>query len=354
MNPRVSILWVNYNSLSFIKLALESLKAIRDLDYSDYELIMVDNGSFDGSFIILKNYLEKGNINCKVIRLERNLGFTGGNNVAYSARSRESKHVVLLNNDAVPRQESLAELVDIMENDVTLGAAQGVILNFDDQSIDTAGDYLSELLEATSLLQGNDLPSLRKPVYSTSADAAYSIFRVKAINSISSLNGNLLDDYLFGYLDDHMLGLRLWNNAFKVKVFPIITAKHKRGSSFSKSLPLQAYLSIRNLMILNEISNSRYKNLIRLFSLRQLSTLFLLRVLGSTTNQCPRELSAIISKAFADGVRIGRAKYRLGERIDLYKAPILKVQISTAFLKTAVSLRFAGLHLRKELDKIAI
>lgn len=240
-----------------------------------------------------------------------------------------------------------------MENDLSLGASQGVILNFDGRSIDTAGDYLSELLEATSLFQNKSIHSLKKPVYSTSADAAYSIFRVDAISSIASLNGGIFDDCLFGYFDDHLLGLRLWNNSFRVKVFPIITAKHRRGSSFGKKLTLQAYLSTRNLLILNEISNSRYKNLIKLGSLRKLTTLLMSQFLDFPVKQKAQDVFAISSKAFADGLRLGRAKNRLGERIDLYKAPMLKVNVSTALLKNIVSAQIAERHLEKELDKIA-
>jgi GT2 family glycosyltransferase len=354
MYPKVSIIWVNFNCSGFIDIAKESLAAVKDLDYSNFELIIVDNASTDGSLSEIKSYLEKSKIRCRLISLKRNLGFTGGNNVAYFVRSRESKYIVLLNNDAIPTKESLTELVDIMENDITLGAAQGVILNFNCRSIDTAGDYLSELFEATSLFQNESIHSLKKPVYATSADAAYSIFRVKAINSVANLKGAIFDDYLFGYFDDHMLGLKLWNNFFKVRVFPIITAKHQRGSSFGRALPLQAYLYTRNLLIMNEICNSRYRNLIKLYSFRKLSELFFTHVLDLSTKQSREEMVTLSSKACVDGLRIGSAKNRSGDRIDLYKAPILEVPVSTAFLEAAVSVNIDGRHLQRELDKVVI
>jgi len=96
--------------------------------------------------------------------------------------------VVLLNNDAIPKQDSLTKLVELMEREQSLGAAQGVILASDERSVDTAADYLSELLEATSLFQGNSPGSLKEPVNATSADAAYSIFRVKAVDMIPDQN----------------------------------------------------------------------------------------------------------------------------------------------------------------------
>ncbi|MEM2507227.1 MAG: glycosyltransferase, partial [Nitrososphaeria archaeon] len=57
MRPKVTIIWVNYNSSSFIELVLESLQAIMGLDYPNYELIVVDNGSTDNSLSIIKETL---------------------------------------------------------------------------------------------------------------------------------------------------------------------------------------------------------------------------------------------------------------------------------------------------------
>lgn len=77
VEPRVSILLLNYNSSDFIDLVIESLKAVKNLDYANYELILVDNGSSDGSFETIKDFIKRINLNSKFVRLERNLGFTG-------------------------------------------------------------------------------------------------------------------------------------------------------------------------------------------------------------------------------------------------------------------------------------
>lgn len=51
--PKASIIWLNFNSMGIIDIVLESLTAVSELDYpSDkYELIVVDNGSTDVSFV---------------------------------------------------------------------------------------------------------------------------------------------------------------------------------------------------------------------------------------------------------------------------------------------------------------
>lgn len=335
-----------------MELALESLQAVRNLNYPNYEFIAVDNGSTDDSFSIIKRFIQKSNIKGKLIHLDKNLGFTGGNNVAYAARDPNSKYTVLLNSDAIPRQDSLTELVTIMENDKSLGAAQGIILNYDEKSIDTAGDYISELLTTHPLLEGRPPNSLKKPVFITSADAAYSIFRVEAIKKISSRNDNIFDNFLFACFDDYLLGLKIWNAEYKIKTFPIITCKHNRGSSFKKARPLQGYLNVRNVLAINEISNSRYKNLIKILFLRQLSGWFLAKYAGLITDPEYKKLPALLSRGFTDGIKIGIKKKRQGEKIDIYKAPILKVRLPTALLRM-IKLRVFEQKIRAELNRIA-
>lgn len=353
MEPTVSILWLNHNSSSFVNLAMESLNAVRKLEYSNCELIVVDNGSTDDSQITIKNFVEKINVSHKYMRLDKNLGFTGGNNVAYASRNAECKYVVLLNSDAVPQSGSLRKLVDAMEKDATLGAVQGVILDYNGRKIDTAGDFLSEILVTYPLFEGKRPDSLRKPVYITSADGAYSIYRVDAINKTMKQTNKMFDDFIFACYDDYSLGLRLWNSGFKVKTLPIITAKHKRGSSFRKVKPLLTYLYIRNWIILNEISNSRYRNLLRLLYFKQLSASFISAIAKIKADPASLEYSRILTRAVVDGMRIGSARKRLGERINLYKAPVLPIDASAALSGFAISLRLANMHAEKELQKIA-
>jgi len=352
MEPKVSILWLNYNSSSFMNLALESIQAVKDLDYVNYEFMIVDNASNDGSFKNIVRFVDHIHLKTKVIKLEKNLGYTGGNNVAYSARDPDSKYVILLNNDAIPRKNSLRELVDFMENDENLGSAQGVILNYDERSIDTAGDFLDELFGTHALLEGKPPESLKKPLYITSADGAYSIHRVEAIKKIRGQN-SLFDDFIFACLDDYMLGLKFWNSGFKVKAFPIVTAKHNRGTSFNRVSALRAYLGARNVIMLNEISNSRYKNLAKLLFLKQLYGWSLWKILGSKAELGSKELPALLSRAFVDGVRIGRTRRRLGDTIDMYKAPILRIEYATALLAFMIRQRLIDSSIRNELDRMA-
>lgn len=332
-----SIFWLNYNSSTFIDVALESLQGVLDLDYSNYELIVVDNCSTDRSFNVIRGFIEKrmSSMHVKVIRLRRNLGFTGGNNVAYRARNHESKYVVFLNNDAIPYSNSLKELIEFMESDNSLGSLGGVTLRYDGRTIECAGNYISELLTTYSL---HSLPpkALRRPHYITYADGNYSVHRVSSIRKAVGRDDLIFDPYMFAYYDDNVLGLKMWNANFKVATFPVIAARHKGSSSFGRIRPFQVYLEARGWATLNEISNSRYKELIKPLLIDNAYAHSMLEILGSIVGRnigpSMRGLSAALLKGFSDGVRIGRVKRRLGETIDIYKAPIVRVSVVNSFI----------------------
>jgi len=141
--PKTTIVWLNHNSRKIEDIVLRSLESIAELDYpSDrYELVVVDNGSTDKSPEIIRGFLERrSGLRKKMIRLGRNLGFTGGNNVGFRARDPDSKYIVLLNNDAILFKHSLKELVEHAELRNDIGAVQGVIveLSRDDLRIDSS------------------------------------------------------------------------------------------------------------------------------------------------------------------------------------------------------------------------
>jgi len=89
MQPKVSIIWLNYNSARFLSLALRSLKSLFDLDYDNYEIIIVDNASTDGSFEAIKDFAERlkpSSVRVRFVRSDRNRGYSGGMNLGWLAR----------------------------------------------------------------------------------------------------------------------------------------------------------------------------------------------------------------------------------------------------------------------------
>ena len=124
-SPRVSIIILNWNSYQVTRDCLASLEKI---DFLNREVVLVDNGSRDGS----ADRLEKEFPWVRFIRNDRNLGFTGGNNVGLrDALLRAPDYLLLLNNDTVVAPNFLSELVRVAESDPLIGLVNPKIYYFD-------------------------------------------------------------------------------------------------------------------------------------------------------------------------------------------------------------------------------
>ncbi|EXI78679.1 MAG: N-glycosyltransferase [Candidatus Accumulibacter appositus] len=122
--------------------------------YRNFELIFVDNASADGS----ADYFIRRFPNAKVIRLDRNRGFAEANNIGYLAATGEL--IALLNNDTVPQDRWLSELVEALRaNRKAACAVPKLLFNgyFSRITIDRAPDVL---LSVSDLLKSLDYPKV--------------------------------------------------------------------------------------------------------------------------------------------------------------------------------------------------
>jgi len=108
--PKVSIVFLTWNGKKYTFDLLNSLKKI---NYKNYNIIVVDNGSDDGTQEELKK--KYGGI-ITLIENKKNLGFAEGTNIGIrEALKRESKYIITMNNDMIVEKNFLNFLVDVME-----------------------------------------------------------------------------------------------------------------------------------------------------------------------------------------------------------------------------------------------
>lgn len=135
--PTVSIIIVNFNGLKHLNKCLSS---VLKTEYSNFEIVLVDNGSSDGSVdYVKKNFAVE---RLKLIELPQNRGFAEGNNSG--VKKARGKYIVLLNNDTEVDSEWLTPLVNTMESDAGIGAAQPKILLMNRRNrFDSAGNFIN-------------------------------------------------------------------------------------------------------------------------------------------------------------------------------------------------------------------
>ena len=113
--PKVVIVILNWNGK---RVTVECLDSLKGIDYGNYEILLVDNGSTDGS----QEYFRAQYPEISLIENEKNLGFGEGNNVGIRhAMNRRADYVILLNNDTLVHTKFLSELVHVAESNSRIG-----------------------------------------------------------------------------------------------------------------------------------------------------------------------------------------------------------------------------------------
>lgn len=137
--PKVFIVILNYNGREVLK---NCLLSVFKIDYPDFEIVLVDNNSTDGSFEAAKAGFSKLNF----IKNEENLGFSAGNNVGIRfALERMADYVLLLNNDTQVEKDFLLRLVKIGEKNERIGLLSPLIFNGYTRQVWFSGGVISWL-----------------------------------------------------------------------------------------------------------------------------------------------------------------------------------------------------------------
>ena len=130
--PFLSILIVNWNGLHHLEECLGSIKAQA---FPDFEIVLVDNGSADGSIA----FLESNHPDVGIVRTDRNLGFAGGNNLGI--RHCRGSHVFFLNNDTRLAPDALENLARDIRANSRYSVFACFLINYHDPSmVDSGGD----------------------------------------------------------------------------------------------------------------------------------------------------------------------------------------------------------------------
>lgn len=126
---KLSIIIVNYKTKDLTAQAVASVKQ-SDIPFT-YELIVVDNGSHDGSVSFFQDRFPDVNL----IASEHNEGFAKANNKGMRVSSGE--YILLLNSDTMVKKDTLKSMVELMDREATIGAA-GCKVVLPDGSLDQA------------------------------------------------------------------------------------------------------------------------------------------------------------------------------------------------------------------------
>lgn len=324
MLPSASLLWLNYNSMHLINVTKKSLDAILTLDYPNLEVILIDNNSSDGSREWIENYLEQKSVNSKVtfLRFKTNFGFAGAANIAYRKLDPKTKYLALTHNDVIPHVGYLKTLIKFMENHPEVGAAQGIVAKYGDESIvDSSGFTMNESLFVSSKYNGGPVKEYRKATYVSMVEGTMPIYNFVVTKAALHNDKELfISEGFMYYLEDAFVSLKLWANGSKCIVLPIVTGTHYRMGTSAKVAKKGAlfYYLLRNRIALLIMTNSNGK---LSFLMQYLRKLIL-------SNRTFSERKAILV-SMIHGLELGRHLKRKYGGINFYAAPFTREPLKT-------------------------
>ncbi len=132
----LSIIIVSFNTEKFTKETIDSV--IKSTSRIDYEIIVVDNGSSDGSKEMLNNYSKKYK-NFIYVQTGENLGFGKANNLGI--KRSKGRYILLLNSDTKLQKNIFPEMIDYMEKNPKAGVSTCKLLNKDGSLQGTGGGF---------------------------------------------------------------------------------------------------------------------------------------------------------------------------------------------------------------------
>ena len=228
MQPDVSIVIVNYNTPQYTIQCLESI--YKASPKADYEIVLVDNASPDGS----AEQLEKKYPLIKMVRSGKNSGIAGGNNLG--TRAASGMYILLLNNDTLVKPGAIDLTIEFLNAHPEAAGVGGNLLNedgsFQSGYIDfhTLGQVFLVLTRLGILLRP-DYPSHPRGTTLKEVDwmsTAFMTFRKDALESVGLMN----EEY-FIYSDESDLQYRIKQQGWKIYYLPELDTIHFGGRSLT-------------------------------------------------------------------------------------------------------------------------
>lgn len=221
--PQVSIVILNWNNADD---TLKCLDSFLRLNYSNFELIVVDNGSSDDSLQQIKNKFPS--VTC--VEVGKNLGYSGGNNVGikYSMKDKKNEYILIINNDIeLMNPKFLTQMIEEMRTDSKIGIIGPRVIN-------PGGRVQNTILFTPTLL--NCIKESLGLRFRTKEQKDYNILQqVGAVSGVCWMirtnvvrKVGLLDEDYFMYAEEQDYCYRVKKADWKVMYYPIDSVLHKK------------------------------------------------------------------------------------------------------------------------------
>ena len=235
---KTTIVIHNFNGMKFINNRLDSLQ---EQTVDTFRIIVVDNGSTDGS----KELIKQDFPSVSLIEFKENTGFCRAVNAGILAS--QSEYVILLNNDTIVESGFVEQLQKAMDRHPKAFSVSACMVQMQQpELLDGAGDYYCALGWAFARGKDREVQECSSEVKVFSACAGAAIYRKKVFNKIG-----YFDENHFAYLEDLDIGYRARIYGYQNYYAPLAVVHHAgSGASGSKYNSFKTKLASRNSIYL--------------------------------------------------------------------------------------------------------
>jgi GT2 family glycosyltransferase len=251
MNPKVKVLILSYNGKHLLE---ESVSSYLSNDYPNFEVIVIDNGSTDGT----KEWVEHNYPEVVVLRTEKNLGYSGGFNFGlnYAFIKSQAAYVLITNNDVKADSKVISELVKVAETDMMIGFVTGIVYYFDNPStIQSAGYEQVDLKRYFYGHRGNKLKDIGAFDHIQELDFSDDIFMLVRRNLYISMGG--YSDLIKFQGEQFEWQLRAKSKGFKVYFTPHSKIWHKESMTIGKNSVFKQFNNTKNTYLIRLLHKDR-------------------------------------------------------------------------------------------------
>ena len=245
LSPKVAVVILNWNGRKHLEQFLPSVTAAT---YSNYEVIVADNGSNDDSL----SFLQMKYPGIRTIQFKENYGFAKGYNEALKQVTAD--YYVLLNSDVEVKPSWLEPMVELLEKDRSIAACQPKILSWHNKHLfeyaGAAGGWLDEYGYPFAKGRVFDICEEDKGQYDRSepifwASGAALFIRPAVYHAVKGF-----DEYFFAHQEEIDLCWRIQLAGHKIYSCPSSIVYHVGGGTLPKGNSLKTYLNFRNNRIM--------------------------------------------------------------------------------------------------------
>jgi GT2 family glycosyltransferase len=231
-----SVIMINYNGGSILPVIRQSIEAICHQSMSDWELILVDDGSTDGSNEFLASFDDGERVRF-VQRDHRGVGAARNAGL----RVARGRYLAFVDNDAIPALDWLEHIVAFLDSHPKHGAAASLVFFADRPGvINSAGCVLNELAHGIGIGMFELYPFYSSPEQVLYATGNGMVIRREALERV----GEFDEGFLFYGHDDSDIGIRIRNAGYSIAPVPTATLQHLHSTS--KRDPMMIFWDQRN------------------------------------------------------------------------------------------------------------